>query len=134
MANSLETRVPLLDPDVMEFAWSLPLEHLIEYREGSDGSKIRTGKKILRNVLYRHVPKELMDRPKKGFSIPVGKWIRDTELRSWAEDMIAFDKIKREGFLNAEAVWRVFSEFFEGGEYRPVLWYILMFEEWLEKA
>ena len=127
MAVSLESRIPLLDRDVVEFAWSLPTEYLLD-------KKTNEGKQVLRDVLYRRVPKELVDRPKKGFSIPVGKWIRDTELRSWAEDMIAFDKIKREGFLNAEAVQRVFSEFFEGGEYRPVLWYILMFEEWLEKA
>ena len=131
MANSLETRVPLLDPDVMEFAWSLPLEHLIEYREGSDGSKIRTGKKILRNVLYRHVPKELMDRPKKGFSIPIEKWLLEEPLHSWATALIAPDKIEREGLLNADVVSRMWEDYEKRGLFRVQLWYVLMLEEWL---
>lgn len=84
MAVSLETRVPLLDRDVVEFAWTLP----VEYLRGTDDKGAPEGKQILRDVLYRHVPKEMMTRPKKGFSVPVKKWLKEPELRSWAEDLL----------------------------------------------
>ena len=126
MAVSLESRIPMLDPDVISFAWSLPLELLRDPKTG-------VGKQVLRNVLYRHVPKELVDRPKKGFSIPVGEWLKSSELREWAEDMISEDKIKREGFLSAGAVQRMWQNFVsENGEWQPLIWYVLMFEQWLE--
>ena len=131
MAVSLETRVPLLDPDVIEFAWSLPLEHLIEYRNNSDGTSTRIGKRILRNILYRYVPKELMDRPKKGFSIPVEKWLLEEPLHSWAAALIAPDKLEREGLLNADAVGRMWEDYEKRGIFRVQLWYVLMLEEWL---
>ncbi|MCR5657673.1 MAG: asparagine synthase (glutamine-hydrolyzing) [Butyrivibrio sp.] len=125
MAVSLESRIPMLDPDVVEFAWSLPTELLLDPKTG-------TGKQVLRNVLYRYVPRELVDRPKKGFSIPVGKWLRDTELRQWAEDMLSPEKIKREGYLNPEVVSKVWKDFaVDKGDWQPLIWYILMFEEWL---
>ncbi len=125
MAVSLESRIPMLDPEVIEFAWSLPLELLWD-------DKTKTGKQVLRNVLYRHVPKELVDRPKKGFSIPIGRWLKDSDLREWAEDLISEDKLKREGFLKPEAVQRVWRNFaYEDGAWTPLIWYILMFEEWL---
>ena len=125
MAVSLESRIPLLDPDVVEFAWSLPIELLRDKTTGQ-------GKQVLRNVLYRHVPKEMVDRPKKGFSIPIGDWLKTPELRSWAEDLIAEDKLKREGFLNSKVVHKIWNDFTcEGGKYQPLIWYILMFEQWL---
>ena len=125
MAVSLESRRPLLDPDVVEFAWSLPIELL---RDPATGQ----GKQVLRNVLYRHVPKELVDRPKKGFSVPIGDWLKTPELKSWAEDLIAEDKLKREGYLNPKVVQKIWSDFTkEGGAYQPLIWYILMFEQWL---
>ncbi len=125
MAVSLESRIPMLDPDVIEFAWSLPLELLWDERT-------KTGKQVLRNVLYRHVPRELVDRPKKGFSIPIGKWLRESDLKEWAEDLISEEKLKREGFLKPEAVQRVWKNFaYEDGAWTPLIWYILMFEEWL---
>ncbi len=125
MAVSLESRIPMLDPDIVEFAWSLPTELLLDPKTG-------TGKQVLRNVLYRYVPRELVDRPKKGFSIPVGKWLRDTELRQWAEDMLSPEKIKREGYLNPEVVSKVWKDFaVDKGDWQPLIWYILMFEEWL---
>ena len=90
------------------------------------------GKQVLRNVLYRHVPKELVDRPKKGFSVPIGDWLKTPELKSWAEDLIAEDKLKREGYLNPKVVHKIWSDFTkEGGAYQPLIWYILMFEQWL---
>ena len=126
MAVSLESRIPLLDPDVIEFAWSLPMNLL---RDPATGQ----GKQVLRNVLYRHVPKELVDRPKKGFSIPIASWLKTPELKSWAEDLIAEDKLKREGYLNPKVVHKIWNDFAkEDGAYQPLIWYILMFEQWLE--
>ncbi len=125
MAVSLESRIPLLDPDVVEFAFSLPIEYLRDKKTGQ-------GKQVLRDVLYRHVPKELMDRPKKGFSIPVGKWLKTKELNEWATDLLSEEKIRREGYLNPEIVKKVWSDFSrEDGQYQPLIWYILMFEQWL---
>ena len=124
MAVSLETRVPFLDKDVVEFAWTLPLEYL---REGD------TGKLVLRDVLYRYVPKEIMDRPKKGFSIPIKKWLRDDpQLRSWAEDLLAEDKLRSQGLLNPEIVRRIWTDFTEKGIWRIQIWYILMLQAWYE--
>ncbi|MBQ7944688.1 MAG: asparagine synthase (glutamine-hydrolyzing), partial [Lachnospiraceae bacterium] len=79
MAVSLETRVPMLDKDVVEFAWSVPME----YKRQGEERKI-----ILKDVLYRYVPKEMMDRPKTGFSIPIMKWLKEPELKAWAEALI----------------------------------------------
>lgn len=122
MAVSLETRVPMLDKDVVEFAWTLPIEYK---REG------RTGKKVLRDVLYRYVPKEMMERPKKGFSIPIEKWLRQRELREWAENLIDRKALEQQGILNADVVWKIWKDFIDGGEWRIQIWYILMFQEWM---
>lgn len=124
MAVSLETRVPMLDKDVVEFAWSLPIDY---EREG------KTGKKVLRDVLYRYVPKEMMERPKKGFSIPVEKWLREPSLREWAEGLIDRKILERQGILNADVVWRIWKDFIDKGEWRIQIWYILMFQEWMMK-
>ena len=129
MAVSLETRVPFLDRDVVEFAWTLPMNYL-RGREGPDGSRI--GKLLLRDVLYRYVPKELMDRPKKGFSVPMAKWLRESELRSWAERLISRRKLVNEGFLNPDVVWSMWDDLQERGIWREQIWFILMFEAWLE--
>ncbi len=123
MAVSLETRVPMLDRDVVEFAWSLPIEYL---REGD------TGKRILRDVLYRYVPKEMMDRPKKGFSIPIAKWLTDPDLRAWAESLLDRKKIEASGILDADVVEQIWKDFTERGKYRIQIWYILMFQLWYE--
>ena len=123
MAVSLETRVPLLDRDVVEFALTLPRSFL---RAGD------TGKLILRDVLYRHVPREMMERPKKGFAIPVMKWLEKGDLRDWAETMLAGDKIRKEGFLDAVTVRRIWEDYTKKGKWRDVIWFLLMFEAWLE--
>ena len=123
MAVSLETRVPFLDKDVVEFAWTLPLEYL---REGD------TGKLVLRDVLYRYVPKELMDRPKKGFSIPIRKWLKTPQLRAWAEDLIAPEKLREQDLLNPDVVQRIWRDFIEHDVWRVQIWYILMFQAWYE--
>ena len=123
MAVSLETRVPFLDQDVVEFAWTLPLAYL---REGN------TGKLVLRDILYRYVPKNLMERPKKGFSIPIRKWLKTPQLRAWAEDLIAPDKLRRQGLLNQDVVQRIWSDFTQRDVWRIQIWYILMFQAWYE--
>lgn len=122
MAVSLETRVPMLDKDVVEFAWSLPVEYK---REG------KAGKKVLRDVLYRYVPKEMMERPKKGFSIPIEKWLRQPQLREWAESLIDRKTLASQGILNADVVWKIWQDFVDRGEWRIQIWYILMFQEWM---
>lgn len=122
MAVSLETRVPMLDKDVVEFAWSLPEEYL---------RRQDTGKLVLRDVLYRYVPKEMMDRPKKGFSIPIRRWLLEPELRAWAEELLDPTVIRSQGFLDADAVSRIWKDFTERGIWRVQIWYLLMFQDFL---
>ncbi len=122
MAVSLETRVPMLDKDVVEFAWRLPLS----YRR-QDG----VTKKVLRDILYRYVPAELMERPKKGFSIPLQKWLLEPALRAWAESLLERAALERQGILNADAVRRMWEDYVERGIWRVQIWYVLMFQEWM---
>lgn len=123
MAVSLESRVPMLDRDVVEFAWTLPIEYLRDEK---------VGKKVLRDVLYRYVPKEMMDRPKKGFSIPIDKWLKEKELQNWAESLIDRDTLREQGYLDEEIVWKIWDDFKYRGIWRIQIWYILMFQAWLE--
>lgn len=122
MAVSLETRVPMLDKDVVEFAWTLPVE--FERQNG-------VGKRILRDVLYRYVPKEMMERPKKGFSIPIQKWLKEKELREWAENLIDRRTLMKQGILDPDVVWKMWTDFIEKDEWRIQIWYVLMFQEWM---
>lgn len=122
MAVSLETRVPMLDKDVVEFAWSLP----IDYKRSGN-----VGKKVLRDVLYRYVPKEMMERPKKGFSIPIEKWLKKPQLREWAESLIDHNRLKAQNFLDPEVVWKIWEDFMFRDIWRIQIWYILMFQEWI---
>ncbi|MBO5031580.1 MAG: asparagine synthase (glutamine-hydrolyzing) [Lachnospiraceae bacterium] len=122
MAVSLETRVPMLDKDVVEFAWTIPME----YKKQGD-----EGKLVLKDVLYRYVPKEMMDRPKKGFSIPVTQWLRESGLRDWAESLLDRNLIEQQGILNADEVQRIWRDFIDNGNWRIQIWYLLMFQSWL---
>ena len=108
----------MLDKDVVEFAWSLPIEYK---RQGN------VTKKILRDILYRYVPKELMERPKKGFSVPLHKWLKEKQLREWAESLIDRQKIKEHALFDADAVWRMWEDFVERDIWRAQIWYLLMF-------
>ena len=122
MAVSLETRVPMLDKDVVEFAWTLPIEYL---RDG------KTGKLVLRDVLYRYVPKDLMERPKKGFSIPIDKWLLEPGMTEWAESLLDRKLLEQQGILNPDVVRFIWEDFVNNGQWRIQIWYILMFQSWM---
>jgi asparagine synthase (glutamine-hydrolysing) len=122
MAVSLEMRVPLLDHRVAEVAWRLPLS--MKIRDGR-------GKWALRQLLCRHVPAELVERPKAGFAIPVGQWLRDS-LRDWAEDLISEARLREGGYLDAVATRSLWLEHRVGRrDWAPRLWNILMFQAWV---
>lgn len=122
MANSLETRVPLLDHRVVEFAARLPLS--MKIRNGQ-------GKWILRQLLYRYVPQALVDRPKTGFSVPLGSWLRGP-LREWAENLLQETKLREEGYFDARRVRAAWLEHISGRADRSEqLWSVLMFQAWL---
>ena len=123
MAVSLEARVPLLDHRVVEFAWRIPL-----------GMKLRNGvgKWILRQVLYKYVPQEMVERPKMGFGVPIGIWLRSS-LREWAESLLDEGRLKAEGFFDVPSIRQKWREHVLGKwNWQYHLWDILMFEAWLE--
>jgi asparagine synthase (glutamine-hydrolysing) len=123
MAVSLETRVPMLDHRVAEVAWRLPLS--MKIRNGK-------GKWALRQILYRHVPAELVERPKTGFGIPIGQWLRGP-LRDWAEALLAEERLRDEGFLSAPHVRALWYDHIDGKrDWTTRLWHVLMFQAWLE--
>jgi asparagine synthase (glutamine-hydrolysing) len=124
MGVSLEARVPLLDHRLVEFAWRLPLHMKIR---GSEG------KWLLKQVLYQYVPAKLFERPKMGFGVPIGDWLRGP-LREWAESLLASERLKREGFYDATIVQQYWQEHLSGKRnWQYIIWSILMFQAWLEK-
>jgi len=121
MAVSLEVRVPILDHRIVEFSWTLP-DHL----------KVRAGqsKWLLREVLHRHVPRHLIDRPKMGFSVPIADWLRGP-LREWARAHLLDERAERDGFFDRHAVESTWNEFESGRtELALVIWAIVLFEAW----
>jgi asparagine synthase (glutamine-hydrolysing) len=122
MAVSLETRVPLLDPEVIELAWSLPI--------AAGGLGIGS-KWPLRRVLLRHVPAPLVERPKMGFGVPIDAWLRGP-LRDWASALLDRARLRREGFLDPIVVAACWERHQGGTDSQYALWPVLMFQAWLE--
>ena len=122
MAVSLETRVPFLDHQVVQFAWRLPFEYRIHECET---------KWMIRRLLYRHVPRELIDRPKKGFEVPIGKWLRGP-LRDWAEELLNEGRLRHEGYFHPEPIRQMWQAHLTTRDEQYRLWPVLMFQSWLE--
>ena len=124
MAASLETRAPLLDPDVVNFAFSLPTA--LKMREGQ-------GKWLLRQVLYRHVPRQLIERPKSGFGLPIARWLRGP-LRDWANDLLTEDRLGADGLFNPAPIIALWRSHLDGRvDASDRLWNLLMFQAWRER-
>jgi asparagine synthase (glutamine-hydrolysing) len=124
MAVGLEARVPFLDQRVAELAWSLREDQRI--RDGQ-------GKWLLRQVLDRYIPRELVERPKTGFSAPIGAWLRG-ELRDWAEALLDPRKLGEQGFFDRTVVRKRLDEHLRGRrDWGYQLWDVLMFQAWLER-
>lgn len=124
MGVSLETRVPFLDHNIFEFAAKIPLS--MKLRNG-------TGKSILREVLYKYVPKKIIERPKMGFGIPISDWLRGP-LRDWAEELLNEPLLKSQGFFHSDVVRKIWNEHLNGTRnWESQLWTVLMFQAWLEE-
>lgn len=124
MSVALETRVPFLDPEVVEFAWRLPMQMKISGR---------TSKWILRQLLYRRVPREMIERPKMGFTFPIAAWLR-RELRQWAESLLSEDAL-RDCALEPAPVRKKWSEHLSGRRnWNNEIWNVLMLSEWRKAA
>ena len=122
MANSLETRAPYLDHRVMALAWRMPLEYKVRGKQG---------KWLLRQVLRRYVPEELVSRPKAGFAVPLHDWLRGP-LRDWAEDLLQETRLHQGGYLNATPIRNMWDEHLSGKRnWQYQLWTVLMLQAWL---
>jgi asparagine synthase (glutamine-hydrolysing) len=123
MAVSLETRVPMLDVEVARAAWRVPSSVLLK-----DGR----GKWVLRELLQRHIPQHLVERPKKGFAVPIAQWLRG-ELRPWASELIDAYRLRQEGYLDASMIQRRWRQHVHGQtNWTSQLWNALTFQAWLE--
>jgi asparagine synthase (glutamine-hydrolysing) len=123
MAVSLEVRVPLLDHRVVEFAWTLPRHMKVRGGEG---------KRVLRQLLRRYVPAELIKRQKMGFGVPIDQWLRGP-LKEWAAELLSPDALNRHGLINPDPVQRKWAEHLSGAKSWPYqLWSVLMLQAWCD--
>lgn len=126
MAVALEARAPLMDYKLAEYSWQLPMK--MKVRGGQ-------GKWLLRQVLKRHVPESLYERPKMGFSVPLAEWLRGP-LKGWADDLLSHETLKKQGFLDADPVTKQWQDFQQGAPLQEApkhLWSALMFQAWVER-
>ena len=125
MAVSLENRIPMLDKDVIEFAWRLPSNYKYENN---------ISKKILRNILYKYVPKEMMERPKQGFCVPLEKWLLQGDMHIWAAELMSSSKLADNMFLDKNIIDLVWKRFLKDQADVRLVWNILMAEQWYRET
>lgn len=123
MEVSLENRVPMLDYDVIRFAFRLPITY--KYQDG-------VSKRILKDILYRYVPKEMLDRPKKGFSVPIKAWLQNGPVADMAREILADSHLVSDGYLDKKAFETVLREFEKDGSHSKLLWKIFIAEQWFQ--
>lgn len=128
MAVSLENRVPMLDRDVLAFAYSLP----VSYKLGKEKDKL-ISKYVLKEVLYRYVPKEIMERPKKGFSVPLSRWLSQGSVHDWAKEILLDSHLARDGILEGKTVYALWNHFIKTGQNKGLLWNVIVLEQWYRK-
>lgn len=121
MFVSLENRIPLLDKDIIEFSWTLPITY-----KSSGG----TDKKILKELLYEYVPKKLLDRPKHGFEVPLPAWLSSGALHEWAGDLILHSRLADDGYFDKKILLRIWKCFNRDKSSTLLLWYVLQAESW----
>jgi len=127
MANSIETRAPFLDNEVAEFSKSIP-----EELKSNSGKISRSGKIILKKILSKYIPQELFIRPKSGFAVPIGTWLKGP-LKEWAQELLLEKKIKEQGYLDYKKIDYIWKKHIQNRyDYTPQLWCILMWQSWLE--
>ena len=127
MANSIETRCPFLDHEIAEFSRLIPLSLKSNSKNFS-----RSGKVILKNILGKYIPEELFLRPKSGFSVPIGQWLKSS-LKDWANELLSENKIKKQGYLDYKIIKKLWESHLSNKyDYTPQLWCILMWQSWLE--